>query len=91
MQTKKLVALERIVKGFANHRRIQILELLEKNPHLAVMEIANMLKVNYKTIAQHIQKMAIAGLIYKTTRSNEVEQALTARGLSILHFLRNIE
>ena len=91
METKKLVALERIVKGFANHRRIQILGLLEKNPNLSVIEIADRLEVNYKTIAQHIQKMAIAGLVYKTTQSNAVEQSLTNRGTSILHFLRNVE
>jgi predicted transcriptional regulator len=91
MEIKKLVALERIVKGFANHRRIQILELLQKHPKLSVIEIAENLDANYKTIAQHIQKMAIAGLIYKTTQSNEVEQSLTGRGVSILQFLRNIE
>lgn len=91
METKKLVSLERIVKGFANHRRIQILILLEKKPKLSVIEIADALSANYKTIAQHIQKMTIAGLVYKTTVSNEVEQALTNRGISILQFLRNIE
>jgi hypothetical protein len=32
--------LERIIKGFANHRRLQILELLGKKPELSVMEVA---------------------------------------------------
>jgi len=40
--------LERIVKGFANHRRIQIMELINNEPELSVMDISTKLKINVK-------------------------------------------
>ena len=35
--------LERIVKGFANHRRLEILELLQRTPELSVENISERL------------------------------------------------
>ena len=55
--------LERIVKGFASHRRIQILGLLQKEPELSLQEISEKLKSDFKNISAHINRMAIAGLL----------------------------
>ena len=41
--------LEGIVKGFANHRRIQIMELLESNPELKKYENNGYNQENYRT------------------------------------------
>ena len=51
--------LERIVRGFSNHRRIEILELLEKEPELSVIEIAERLKINFKTASEHVRRLTI--------------------------------
>ena len=83
--------LERIVKGFANHRRIQILELLEREPELSVVEIAGKLNINFKTASEHIRRLAIAGLVLKRSEGNNVRQKLSDRGVSILKFLRILE
>lgn len=83
--------LERIIKGCANHRRIQIMELLSSNPELSVDEIADRLEVNYKTIAEHIRRLAIAGLVLKRSEGSSVRHKLTDRGLLILKFLRTLE
>lgn len=83
--------LERIVRGFSNHRRIQIVELLARKPELSVDEIASEFKVNYKTIAEHIRRLAIAGLVMKRNEGHMVRHALTPRGKSILKFLRTLE
>jgi len=83
--------LERIVKGFANHRRIEILELLEKKPGLSVVDISNTLKVNFKTISEHIRRLTIAGLVYKRNRGASVLHKLSPRALGILKFLRTLE
>lgn len=83
--------LERIVKGFSNHRRIQILELLKKEPELSVAEISQKIKSNYKNVSQHISKLAIAGLVLKRTSGNNVRHRLTDRSLAILKFLRILE
>lgn len=83
--------LERIVKGFANHRRIQMLELLEKEPELSVLEIAEELKINFKTASEHIRRLAISGLVMKRSDGSYIRHKLTGRGLSILKFSRILE
>ncbi|MDP2923463.1 MAG: winged helix-turn-helix transcriptional regulator [Candidatus Omnitrophota bacterium] len=83
--------LERIVKGFANHRRIQILELVEKEPELSVLEIAEKLHINFKTASEHIRRLAIAGLLMKRSQGLNIRHRATDRGLTILKFLRILE
>jgi len=83
--------LERIVKGFANHRRLQVLELLNREPELSVQEISEKLKTEFKNISAHINKMAIAGLVMKRNEGNLIRHKLTNRGKSILQFVRIIE
>ncbi len=80
--------LERLVRGFSNHRRIEILALLKEKPELSVVEIADMLKINFKTAAAHIQKLAIAGLVLKRSDGKGVRHALTQRARQVLTFLR---
>ena len=83
--------LERMMKGVANHRRVQGLDLIAQKPELSVMEIARDLNVNFKTIAEHVRRMAIAGLLMKRNDENAVRHKLTPRGMSILKFLRTLE
>lgn len=83
--------LERLVRGFSNHRRIEILELLRIHPELSVIEISEKLKINFKTAAEHIRRLAIAGLVLKRNAGNSVRHKLTARAQSILKFLRTLE
>jgi len=84
-------ALERVVKGFANHRRIDILNLLQKRPELSVEEIAETLRINFKTASDHIRRLAIAGLVLKRNEGNMVRHKITSRAESILKFLRILE
>ncbi|OGD67560.1 hypothetical protein A3F08_00785 [Candidatus Berkelbacteria bacterium RIFCSPHIGHO2_12_FULL_36_9] len=83
--------LEKIFKGVANHRRVEILLLLEKTPGLSVIEISYQLKVDYKTIAEHIRKLHIAGLIFKTNKGSSVANTISPLGQSILVFCRTLE
>lgn len=88
---KKPRQLERMVKGFSNHRRIEIIELLAKKPELSVFEVSDKLKINFKTGSEHLRRLAIAGLVMKRSEGNNVRHALTRRGKSILKFLRILE
>ena len=88
LEVKKL---ERIIKGVANHRRLQILELLEKKPELSVQEISERLKSEMKNISAHVGKMAVAGLLIKRSDSKSVRHKLTNRGINILKFVRMLE
>ncbi|MDP2704142.1 MAG: winged helix-turn-helix domain-containing protein [bacterium] len=83
--------LERTVRGFSNHRRIQMLELLSEKPELSVIEIAKELNINFKTAAEHIRRLAITGLVMKRSDYKSVRHKLTPRGETILMFLRTLE
>lgn len=83
--------LERIIKGCANHRRIEVMALLAKKPELSVGELAFELDINYKTASEHIRRLAIAGLILKRSAGSSVRHRLTDQGLVILKFLRTLE
>ncbi len=79
---------EKIVRAFANHRRIQILELLEKTPSLSVDDISQNLNVGFFTISDHIRKLADNGLVSKQYKGRFVIHALTKRGKFILSFCK---
>jgi DNA-binding transcriptional ArsR family regulator len=83
--------LERIVKGYANHRRISMMQLLQNEPDLSLLDIAVELKINIKTASEHLSKLTIAGLVMKRNRANNVLHKLSPRGEFILEFLRKLE
>ncbi len=83
--------LERMVKGFANHNRIRILELLDLKPELSVADIADELKMGYENSSDHIRKMAIAGLLMKRNVGPSVLHKLTPRAKSILMFCKRLQ
>ena len=83
--------LERIVKGFSNHRRIEILTLLERYPELSLIEVTEYIKINFRTASEHLRRLVYAGLVMKRNEGNFVRHALTPLGQSILKFLRTLE
>ena len=87
----KYKRIEKIVKGFANHRRIQVLELLEKYPDSSVDNISESLNVNFVTIADHIRKLSEAGLVEKNYKGRFVLHRLNAKGKHILSFCKMLK
>lgn len=83
--------LERVVKGFANHRRLEILHLLHREPELSVDDISERLNIGYENASDHLRKMAIAGLLLKRNEGNNVRHKLTSRAESILVFCKTLE
>lgn len=79
--------MERHFKGVANHRRIQILLLIGKEPGLSLDVVADRVKGNMKTIAEHTRRLALAGLVEKRYRGREVEHHLTPYGRQFLSFI----
>jgi predicted transcriptional regulator len=88
---KRLRKIERVVKGFANHRRLQVLFILDEEPELSVDDLSIRTKSNYKNIADHVAKLAVAGLIMKRSVGHSVRHKLTPLGKSILEFCRILE
>jgi DNA-binding transcriptional ArsR family regulator len=83
--------LERVVKGFANHRRIQILRLLEKRPELSLLEVCKHFGITVKTGSEHVRKLALAGLVLKRNQGRWVRHRLSPLGTDILAFLRTLD
>ena len=83
--------MERVVKGFANHNRLKILELLDQKPELSVADISEKLKIGYENASDHIRKLAIAGLVMKRNDGSNVRHKLTARAEAILAFCKRLE
>ncbi len=80
--------LEKIFKGAANHRRLEILFLLQKTPGLSVDQIATQTEVAFVTIASHLQKLNHSGLISKNYVGRTVIHHLTKRGKDIMTLCR---
>lgn len=83
--------LERITKGFANKRRLQILDLLSVHEELSVIDISRRLKLGYENTSDHIRKMSIAGLVMKRSDGLNVRHKLTSRATSILAFCKKLK
>jgi DNA-binding MarR family transcriptional regulator len=80
-----------IVRGFSNHRRIEILYRLEASPGLDLTAIARDCGVNLKTASEHVRRLALAGLVSKRAQNRRVLHTVTPRGRRVLTFLRTLE
>jgi DNA-binding transcriptional ArsR family regulator len=76
------------LKGFANHRRLEFLDLLGKKPEMSVGEISLAMEIELKTASEHLRRLTIAGLILKRHEGREVRDALTPSARNVLIFLR---
>jgi len=89
MQKKRV--LERWMRAVGNHRRIEMLDLIYKSPELSVSEIAELLKINFKTASEHMRRLTIAGMVMKRSSGTSIRHKITKRGETILKFLRTLE
>lgn len=85
MKTTK--QLERYCKGVANHRRIQILRLLNKKAGLNLISISEHVACNHKTISEHTRRLVQAGLLNKKYQGSEVLHTLSPYGIKFVKFL----
>lgn len=81
-------AAERVFKGVANHRRIEILRVLSGAGELSLREIADRVRVDYPTAGEHVRKLALSGLVSKRNKAQAVLHDLTPRGKRMLAVAR---
>lgn len=79
--------MERHLKGVANHRRIEILFLIARKEGISVNGISRNLDCNFKTIAEHTRRLALAGLVEKKYEGHLVKHKLTPYGHVFISFL----
>ena len=82
MKTAK--QMERHFKGIANHWRINIMMLVNKNPNITLDDIATTLNGNFKTISEHTRRLVQAGLLNKTYMGRNVTHQLSPYGKKII-------
>jgi DNA-binding MarR family transcriptional regulator len=86
MKTAK--QLERYFKGVANHRRLEILRLLNKKEGISLEEIADTLDCNMKTISEHTHRLVKAGLLNKKYQGRRVAHSLSPYGKKFIRFTK---
>lgn len=87
MARKESKKLERVFKGVANHWRIDILFLIKKSPEISLIELAESLKANAKTVSEHTWRLYKAGLINKNYRGRKVVHKLSPYGEKVIGIL----
>jgi predicted transcriptional regulator len=84
-------ALERIVRGFSCHRRIQILALLEQSPQpLSLTQIAASCRADIKPVCEHVRRLHLTGLVAKRSTGRETLHNLTPLGQKVIAFVRTM-
>lgn len=83
--------LERVFKGAANHRRIEMLQLLERLPDLTLSELERHVGVDHRTASEHTRKLVLAGLLWKRYEGRYVRHRVSDRGAKVLKFCRELD
>lgn len=60
--------LEKILKGIANRRRLQIIQYLKKNKEASVGNIAKAIKLSFRSTSRHLVVLAAADIVEKEQR-----------------------
>jgi DNA-binding transcriptional ArsR family regulator len=84
---KEIFQIEKIAKALANHQRIKILYLLKNKEEVSLGEITDFFNKNYKTIAEHLRRLVLGGLVYKRREGVIVYFRLSPLGGKILKLL----
>jgi DNA-binding transcriptional ArsR family regulator len=84
---KEIFQIEKIAKALANHQRIKILYLLEDKEEMSLGEISDSFNKDYKTIAEHLRRLVLGGLVHKRRDGVMVYFRLSPLGEKILRLL----
>ncbi|MCX6934614.1 MAG: helix-turn-helix domain-containing protein [Verrucomicrobia bacterium] len=88
---KPVASLERIFKGLANGRRLQILRLLKVRGSLSLEAVARHCGVESPTACEHARKLRMAGLVYRKRLRHSIGLELTERGQLALALAPRLE
>src|SRR4051794_40825921 len=83
--------LAQTVRGFSNHRRIQMLEVVNATPGVDVNFLAGACGINFRTASDHTERLVRAGLLVKRSKGRRVLHSISSRGKAVLIFLRALK
>lgn len=78
----------KVLKALANKKRMEILRLLEYSNELDVIEIADEIRLHYKSTSKHLQRLAEAGLLDRTRKGFRVNYSLKPKIDRIIKAIR---
>jgi len=84
---KKFYDWEKILKGSANHRRLEVLFILHEHKDISTDGLVEILSINYQTGAHHIQKLVRAGLVSTRRQGSNLLHNLSPYGQLIINLL----
>jgi predicted transcriptional regulator len=73
-----------IASSLANHRRIEMIRLLQTRGSLCINELANECRIDVATASQHAKRLHEAGLVKKQARGRRVQLYPTRRASTLL-------
>ena len=88
---KHLYELENTMKGAANHRRVEILELLSRSGELSTDDIVEQTGVYYQTGASHVRRLMRSGLVYGRRKGATILHDLTDSGKLIIKLFKKLK
>ncbi len=83
--------MERHFKGISNHKRIEILLMVDKNKDLSLDEIDENLKGNFRTTSEHTRRLSEAGLLNKKYSGRRVLHSLSPYGKVFVKFIKTFQ
>lgn len=85
-------AIEKIVRGFSCHRRVQILDVLDGaiSP-MSLSQITKFCRADFRTIGQHMLRLCSSGLVRKHNQGRLVMHEITPLGRRVMTFLRSLD
>lgn len=69
--------IERVLKALANRRRLGIVTFLKRHRELSVSEIAEKIRLSFKSTSRHLAVLSAADLVEKDQRGVQVYYRLT--------------
>ena len=87
---KQAKVLEKYFKGAANHRRIDILNLIFDAPGITVEGIAEKLACDFQVVSVHARKLYQVGLIDKKYVGRAVGHTLSPYGHKFIRFIKTL-
>jgi len=82
---------ERIFKGLANHRRLQILRILKNRGPVSLDKVAEICGIQAPTACEHARKLRLAGLVFRRRLRRCIHLELTERGEFALNWAPRLE
>jgi DNA-binding transcriptional ArsR family regulator len=74
----------RMTASLGNHRRIEIIRLLRKQPQQCVDQIAEACKIDKSTASEHLRRLQEGGMIAKKYKGRRVLLTATKRAAAML-------